>query len=155
VAGRRVEICFGVGADQPVNVPAEAVERILTNLVKNASESMREDGGTITVSVAGVESGDCAEPRIVMTVSDTGRGMTAEARCALGEATVANGCGRGLGFRVVRELAAMSDGCLTVASTPGEGTSIAVEWRAVELLAMEGREGTRRVMRGAAGWIAC
>jgi hypothetical protein len=25
----------------------------------------------------------------------------------------------------------------------------------VELLAMEGRDGTRKVMRGAAGWIAC
>ena len=27
--------------------------------------------------------------------------------------------------------------------------------RAVEMLAMEGRDGTRKVMRGAAGWIAC
>jgi hypothetical protein len=30
-----------------------------------------------------------------------------------------------------------------------------VEWRAVEMVAMEGRDGTRKVMRGAAGWIAC
>jgi signal transduction histidine kinase len=156
VAGRRVDVAFGARADMPVKVAAEAIERILTNLVKNASESMTDDGGSIIVSVAGVaDGGEGREPRVMMTVSDTGRGMTAEARSALGEATATNSCGRGLGFRVVRELAAMSDGCLTVASRPGEGTSVAVEWRAVELLAMEGRDGTRKVMRGAAGWIAC
>ncbi|HWZ00885.1 MAG TPA: hypothetical protein VNX17_07390, partial [Edaphobacter sp.] len=38
VAGRSVEISYGVGAFQPVRVPVEAVERILTNLVKNAAE---------------------------------------------------------------------------------------------------------------------
>jgi signal transduction histidine kinase len=81
--------------------------------------------------------------------------MTEEAARALGESVVANSWGRGLGFRVVRELAAMSDGCVMVASRPGEGTSVAVEWPAVELMAMEGRDGTKRVMRGAAGWIAC
>ena len=156
VAGRRVEVALGAGAEMPVNVAAEAVERILTNLVKNASESMADDGGSITVSVAGVADGsESAEPRVMLTVSDSGRGMTAEARKALGKTTAANSLGRGLGFRVVRELAAMSDGCVTVASRPGEGTSVGVEWRAVELLAMEGRDGTRKVMRGAAGWIAC
>lgn len=156
VAGRRVEMAFGVGADMPVNVPAEAVERVLANLVKNAAESMSGDGGSITVSVAGVTDGaEGAEPRVVMTVSDTGRGMTADAARALGRTTVASAAGRGLGFRVVRELVAMSDGCVTVDSAPGEGTSVAVEWPAVELIAMEGREGTRTVVRGAAGWIAC
>src|SRR3984957_17279603 len=39
VAGRTVEISYGVGAFQPVRVPVEAVERILTNLVKNAAEA--------------------------------------------------------------------------------------------------------------------
>jgi signal transduction histidine kinase len=156
VAGRRVEVAFGAGGDMPVQVASEAVERILTNLVKNASESMGDDGGSITVSVAGVADGsEGAEPRVMLTVSDTGRGMNSETRRALGKATVANNCGRGLGFRVVKELAAMSDGCVTVASRPGEGTSVSVEWRAVELLEMEGRDGTRKVMRGAAGWIAC
>ena len=156
VAGRRVEVEFSAGADMPVNVAAEAVERILTNLVKNASESMAEDDGSITVRVAGAAGGGKGtESGVMMTVSDTGRGMTAEAQHALGEATAANSCGKGLGFRVVRELAAMSDGCVTVASRPGEGTSVTVEWRAVEMLAMEGRDSTRKVMRGAAGWIAC
>ena len=156
VAGRRVEMVFGAGAERPVNVPVEAVERILTNLVKNASESMSGDGGTITVSVAGAQDGaEATEPRVVMTVSDTGCGMTEETVCVLGESAVTNAGGRGLGFRVVRELVAMSEGCLRIASRPGKGTSVAVEWRVVEEFALEGRSGVRRVMRGAAGWIAC
>ena len=153
VARRRVEVAFGTGASMRVRVAAEVVERILTNLVKNAAESMPEDGGSITVSVASVADG--WGRRVVMTVSDTGRGMTEEARRALGEATAADASGRGLGFRVVRELVAMSDGCLTVASRPCEGTSVAVAW-AAELIAMEEPGATRRVMRGGRErWIAC
>ena len=77
VAGRPVEVSFGRGAERPVNVPVEAVERILTNLVKNAAESMSRgsttgEGGTISVHVAGVESAQTAESRVVLTVSDTG-----------------------------------------------------------------------------------
>jgi signal transduction histidine kinase len=160
VAGRKVELCFGPGADRPVNVPAEAVERILTNLVKNAAESMscgslNGEGGSITVSVAGSENPGETEPRVVLTVSDRGCGMNEETVRALGESAEPKAGGRGLGFRVVRELVAMSEGCLRIASRQGEGTGVAVEWRAVEELALEGRDGVRRVMRGAAGWIAC
>jgi signal transduction histidine kinase len=156
VAGRSVEVAVGAGADRPVNVPVEAVERILTNLVKNASESISGEGGSITVSIAGgEESGSDGAPCVVMTVSDTGRGMTEEAARALGAATVADGYGRGLGFRVVRELVAMSDGCLSIASQLGHGTSVSIVWRAVEQIEMEGRDGMRRAVRGAAGWIAC
>jgi signal transduction histidine kinase len=155
VAGRRVEVVFGPGAERPVNVPVEAVERILTNLVKNAAESMSGEGGTITVSVAGADGAEAVEPRVVMTIKDTGCGMREETVRELGESAAAKAGGRGLGFRVVRELVAMSEGSLRISSTPGEGTGVAVEWRAVEELALEGRDGLRRVMRGAAGWIAC
>ena len=155
VAGRKLEVAFGPGAERPVNVPVEAVERILTNLVKNAAESMTGDSGTITVSIAGAEDAGTTGPRVVLTVSDTGCGMSEERLRRLGESSTANTEGRGLGFRVVRELVAMSEGCLKVTSRPGEGTGVAVEWRAVEEFAMEGRDGVRRVTRGAAGWIAC
>jgi signal transduction histidine kinase len=148
-------VVFGPGAERPVNVPVEAVERILTNLVKNAAESMSGEGGTITVSVVGADGAEGVEPRVVMTIKDTGCGMNEETVFELGESAVAKAGGRGLGFRVVRELVAMSDGSLRISSTQGEGTGVAVEWRVVEGLALEGRAGVRRVMRGAAGWIAC
>ncbi len=53
VAGRTVEISYGVGAFQPVRVPVEAVERILTNLVKNAAEATPWVGA-ISIHVEGV-----------------------------------------------------------------------------------------------------
>jgi signal transduction histidine kinase len=160
VAGRRVEISFGPGADRPVIVPVEVVERILTNLVKNAAESMScgsasDEGGTITVSVTGMAGDEATESRVVLTVSDTGCGMSEERVRALSEFAGTTPGERGLGFRVVRELVAMSDGGLRVVSRSGEGTEVAVEWRAVEEIELEGRGGMRRVTRGAAGWIAC
>ncbi len=53
VAGRTVEVSYGVGAFQPVRVPVEAVERILTNLVKNAAEATPWVGA-ISIDVEGV-----------------------------------------------------------------------------------------------------
>jgi len=72
VAGRMLDISYGVGAFQPVRVPVEAVERILTNLVKNAAEATPWVGA-ISIHVEGVmeqagNEGDEARRRVVMTV---------------------------------------------------------------------------------------
>ena len=78
---------------------------------------------------------------------------------------IASANGRGLGFRVVRELVAMSGGCLNIESQPEVGTSIAMEWYAVKEPAA-GRQSveaaptivereTITVFKGDAGWIAC
>ncbi len=101
--------------------------------------------------------------RVVMTVRDRGCGMDQAAvrRLMAGGISVANG--RGLGFRVVRELVAMSGGCLNVESQLEVGTSISVEWYAVkEPEAEMQRRGfgdeapeERTVLKGEAGWIAC
>jgi nitrogen-specific signal transduction histidine kinase len=76
VAGRTVEVSYGVGAFQPVRVPVEAVERILTNLVKNAAEATPWVG-SISIHVEGVvdrPENDCDDERrrVVMTVRDPG-----------------------------------------------------------------------------------
>jgi signal transduction histidine kinase len=129
VAGRAVEVSFGVGAYWPVDARAEAVERILTNLVKNASEATVGEHG-IVVMVRGAFDG--VRRRVVLTVRDTGCGMSRAAVERLMRAGgISSTSGRGLGFRVVRELVAMSGGCLTVESEPGVGTSISVEWYAM------------------------
>jgi signal transduction histidine kinase len=175
VAGRTVEIAYGVGAFEPVNVPAEAVERILTNLVKNAAEATAWVGA-ISVLVEGAteydESGGMRR-RVMMTVRDRGCGMDAVAVRRLMQGTgVSSGNGRGLGFRVVRELVALSGGCLSIESQPEVGTSISTEWYAAKEL--EGAQqpvkaGPRlmeretktvikteiEVFEGEAGWIAC
>lgn len=128
VAGRVVEVSYGAGAFRQVNVPVESVERILTNLVKNAAESMSRSGA-VAVSVEGVGE------RVVLTVRDCGCGMNAATARALTEGVgIAPAGGRGLGFRVVRELVAMSGGCLSIESQMNAGTSISAEWYAAEHL---------------------
>ncbi len=79
VAGRTVEISYGVGAFRPVRVPVEAVERILTNLVKNAAEATPWVGA-ISIHIEGVmaepvNGEEDARRRVVMTVRDRGCGM--------------------------------------------------------------------------------
>ncbi len=171
VAGWTVEISYGVGAFAPVRVPVEAVERILTNLVKNAAEATPWVGA-ISIHVEGVmervgndqpaNDADEARRRVVMTVRDRGCGMDAAAVRRLTQGGgISTAGGRGLGFRVVRELVAMSGGCLKVESQPELGTSISAEWYAVKQTEdgvrqetrMEG--GVKKVFKGEAGWIAC
>jgi len=178
VAGRTVEISYGVGAFQPVRAPVEAVERILTNLVKNAAEATPWVGA-ISIHVEGVtewcggegfgNEEDGSRRRVVMTVRDRGCGMDqAAVRRLMQEGGISSANGRGLGFRVVRELVAMSGGCLNIESQPEVGTSISVEWYAVkrtedevrrdEASRMEAEVKTvtvKTVLKGEAGWIAC
>jgi hypothetical protein len=69
---------------------------------------------------------------------------------------------------VVRELVAMSGGCLNVESQVDVGTSISAEWYAVKQTEAEMRQDEARriaaevkmvtgntVLKGEAGWIAC
>jgi signal transduction histidine kinase len=168
VAGRTVEISYGVGAFRPVRVPVEAVERILTNLVKNAAEATPWVGA-ISIHVEGViergaNEGDEDRRRVVMTVRDRGCGMDqAAVRRLMQAGGISSANGRGLGFRVVRELVAMSGGCLSIESQPEVGTSISAEWYVVEQSDAEVREaearareaGVRKLLKGEAGWIAC
>jgi signal transduction histidine kinase len=176
VAGRMVEISYGVGAFQPVRVPVEAVERILTNLVKNAAEATPWVGA-ISIHVEGVveeggsngssDEGDETRRRVVLTVRDRGCGMDqAAVRRLMLAGGISSASGRGLGFRVVRELVAMSGGCLNVESQVDVGTSISAEWYAMKQTEAEMRQDeakrieaevkmAKTVLNGEAGWIAC
>jgi signal transduction histidine kinase len=168
VAGRTVEFSYGVGAFQPVRVSVEAVERIVTNLVKNAAEATPWVGA-ISIHIEGVvekpeDEGEEARRRVVMMVRDRGCGMDqAAVRRLMQAGGISSANGRGLGFRVVRELVAMSGGCLNIESQPEVGTSISVEWYAVkqtedEVRRDEGRmikAEVKTVLKGEAGWIAC
>jgi sensor histidine kinase regulating citrate/malate metabolism len=99
-----------------------------------------------------------------MTVQDRGCGMDqASVRRLMRAGGISSAGGRGLGFRVVRELVAMSGGCLNVESQVNVGTSISAEWYAVKRTEAEmWRDEAKRieaevktVLKGEAGWIAC
>ena len=155
IAGWPVETEFGAGSRCPVVAPAVSVERILTNLVKNAGEALARKGsddGIIRISVEAVEKG--AVPRLVLTVADTGCGMSEEELLRLEEGVrlARSGGAGGLGLRVVRELAALSGGGVGIERRAGMGTSVTVEWDGV---VQRHEERPMRLVEAEAGWIAC
>jgi signal transduction histidine kinase len=131
--------------------------------------------GAISIHVEGVRrqaEDEDEEPlrQVVMTVRDRGCGMDqAAVRRLMQTGGISSANGRGLGFRVVRELVAISGGALTIESQPEVGTSISVEWSAMkqtEAVAQQRKDlereamrmndsGVKTVVRGEAGWIAC
>lgn len=137
--GRKIEFVCVAGASHPVVVAEEAVERILTNLVKNSATAIGSEG-VIRITVGCGEDDDEGAPRsIVMTVSDNGCGMDSMTVRSLQESNgVATGGGRGLGLRVVRELVALSGGCLSIRSQPGVGTSVSAVWHVAAAAGTEG-----------------
>jgi CheY-like chemotaxis protein len=87
------------------------------------------DGGTVTIETANVE-GDGGEGDFVsIAVRDTGHGMSEDVAARALEpffTTKAMGKGTGLGLSQVYGFVTQSGGALDLASTPGEGTSVAL-----------------------------
>jgi signal transduction histidine kinase len=67
------------GGRFPVNLTSEDLTRILVNLVKNASESMRT-AGTIRIALSERNEGLAEMPRLLLTVEDSGPGIPKELR---------------------------------------------------------------------------
>lgn len=137
-SGRRVEVLCGPAASTPVRVSEEAVERILVNLVRNASAAM--GGGDardltpirVTVGLLASRVGELKPwpfQRVRLSVEDAGCGMNNEQLHALlrGDEEPRQD-GHGIGFRVVRELVTASGGELQVMSAPDCGTRVQIEW---------------------------
>ena len=112
------------------------LRQVLLNLLSNASKFTEH--GVITLA-AEREDGE-----IVLRVRDTGIGMTAEQLGRLFEAfsqaeasTASKYGGTGLGLAISRRICRMMGGDVTVASTPGEGSTFTVRLPAAERSAEE------------------
>jgi PAS domain S-box-containing protein len=118
----------------PVVIDGPQLENALLNLCINARDAM-PDGGTLRVEAAplrheaglpgppGMESGNY----VTITVSDTGTGMNPEVAARAFEpffTTKAMGKGSGLGLSMVFGFIGQSNGRITLASTPGQGTRV-------------------------------
>ncbi|MBU2501208.1 response regulator [bacterium] len=124
---RGIELKTVLRGDTLMHADAGELEIILNNLVSNAVKYNR-DAGTVTVRVDGGEP-----DRLGIAVSDTGIGMSPEETARLfGEfVRIRNEktggiSGSGLGLSIVRRLARLCGGDVTVASAPDEGTTFTV-----------------------------
>ncbi len=112
-----------------VNADRLQLQQVFMNLAVNARDAMPE-GGRLRVDLAAVDgSGEGAPGEAVITVSDTGQGMTDDIRTRVFEpffTTKARGAGTGLGLSVTHGIIAGHGGRISVASAPGQGTRFTI-----------------------------
>lgn len=126
-AGVSLESRLAAG-DCAVSGDPAAVGALLDNLVSNAVKYNRP-GGRVTVAV------ECAGGELEIAVSDTGVGISEEARPRLFEEFFRadpEKSGTGLGLAICRKVAADMGGGIAVESAEGEGTTFRVRlpaWR--------------------------
>jgi PAS domain S-box-containing protein len=149
----RLELAEGLGA---MRADVTRVRQVLFNLLSNASKFTER--GTITLR-AGRERGAGGDV-IVMTVRDTGIGMTPEQLGRLFQAfsqaevsTSSKYGGTGLGLAISKMFCEMMGGEITVASTPGEGTAFTVRLPAEVPDGTEPRDAVSAAGQGVAGTV--
>jgi len=104
-----------------------ALRRILENLIANAVDSLESKPGGITVSTQVVDRNG-GLPAVQVTVSDTGRGVSAdEAGRIFNDFYTTKPGGTGLGLSIVRRLVMDLHGTLGVESAPGRGTRVIID----------------------------
>jgi signal transduction histidine kinase/ActR/RegA family two-component response regulator len=147
-----VDLSLEVDPATPVWLLGDAarVRQILMNLVSNALKFTL--AGRVVIRVAP------AEGEIVMSVSDTGVGLTAEQRARLfapfaqgDRSTARRFGGTGLGLAICRHLAELMDGAIGVESEPGVGSTFTVRLALPatdEPSAEEGETGARFSLAG-------
>ncbi len=118
---RNVAIDVVLDMDNEVPVAALEVRQVLLNLLLNAVRASPEHG-TVTLNAA------IRDDVLTVVVSDTGAGLEPDLARAIEAGTVTNEDTGGLGVKVVTRLVKRLEGHLTIRSSIGKGTTIAVEF---------------------------
>ncbi len=131
VANRdNVHLLTGHGSDLPtIHGSAEKLTQAIINLVSNSVKFTPKEG--LIVVGGKVERGDEGEDHIVVTVTDSGVGMTPEDLAQIFQKykqskskSIRGGSGTGLGLYIVKQIIEAHGGSVTVSSVHGVGTSM-------------------------------
>ena len=106
---------------------ASQIRQVLMNLVINASEAIGERVGVIHVATSRVKGSQGSGQYVRLEVSDTGSGMTDEAKAKIFDPFFTTKfAGRGLGLAVVQGIVRDHGGTIDVVSAPGQGATFLV-----------------------------
>jgi two-component system, cell cycle sensor histidine kinase and response regulator CckA len=123
VLGEDIELTVVAGRSRArVLADSGQIDRVLMNLVINARDAMPH-GGKLVIETSSVG------PDVLLTVRDTGVGMTAATRARVFEpffTTKERGKGTGLGLSIVKGIVDQSGGRIRVSSEAGQGTTFEV-----------------------------
>ncbi|SMP50154.1 PAS domain S-box-containing protein [Desulfonatronum zhilinae] len=126
----------------PVGADPVQVEQVLLNLAANAADAM-PDGGVILIETENVELDaefvrthpeSSVGPHVLMTVADTGVGITSDVRKHLFDpffTTKPAGKGTGLGLASVYGIVSAHGGHVLCYSEPGQGATFKLYWPAL------------------------
>ncbi len=112
------------------NIPCTALDLVVENLALNAVKAMQDQPGTLRVRTW-LDRRLPREPFIVITVQDSGVGMTPDEIGRLFEPRQAGHRGSGLGFGMmwVRSWVRRAQGLIDVDSRPGSGTTVNIRFQ--------------------------
>jgi PAS domain S-box-containing protein len=136
--GEHIELITLPGAD-PALIRADPgqIEQVLVNLAVNACDAM-PGGGKLTIGTANISHDDDAVRRLsgivagdalLLTVSDTGAGMSAEVQEHLFEpffTTKGVGQGAGLGLAMCYGIVKQHGGAIMIQSAVNQGTTVSI-----------------------------
>ncbi len=130
-----IEVVEEIEEVPPVRADRDELRRVLVNLAANAVEAMEEGGGVLTFRVRSAPAAEketereagSAEPRVEISVSDTGIGIPEEDldRLFLPSFSTKTG-GTGLGLAISKTVVESFGGGIAVSSFPGKGTTVTV-----------------------------
>ena len=165
--GEDVKMAISLREDTwKVNVDPGQLEQVLLNLAVNARDAMREGGDLILetynveidADMAALQVGMKSGPHAVLSVSDSGVGMSEDVRAHVFEpffTTKARSEGTGLGLATVYGIVKQAGGYIAVYSQPGWGTTFRIYLPAAEVQSVDDRPARAKVVRRGAGECIC
>ena len=126
---KHIELVTDLAPGLP-NIPCSALDLVVENLLLNAAQAMRDRPGPLRVTTR-LDDRLHREPFIVVSVQDTGIGMTEDelARLFGPRQPGRGGAGLGFGMMWVRSWVRRAQGLIEVESQPGSGTTVTIRFQ--------------------------